>query len=172
MFKKGDKIRRISNREIFTVKGVYGELEYDKRNFSDAEKGVLLDNDWWDYKDNFELVEEKCEGRVDVFKQIYSDFIPVSKNFWGKSLLDCRVQGSWENQVYKPKKTIMSKITTFAKNLVLSADEKLLRKFGLKNECGEYTSDARELVIEKLIADNQAYLIDTAKALEVEEKNK
>ena len=66
----------------------------------------------------------------------------------------------------------MSKITTFAKNLVLSADEKLLRKFGLKNECGEYTSDARELVIEKLIADNQAYLIDTAKALEVEEKNK
>lgn len=70
------------------------------------------------------------------------------------------------------KKSIMSKITTFAKNLTLTSDEKLLRKYGLKNECGEYTDEAEQLVISKLVKENEAYLIEIAKGLELEEKNK
>lgn len=70
-------------------------------------------------------------------------------------------------------KTIMSKVTSFVKNLTLSADEKLLRKYNLKNECGEYTSEAIDAVKLKLVSDNENYLIEIAKGLEEEEnKNK
>jgi len=69
-------------------------------------------------------------------------------------------------------KTIMSKITTFAKNLILSSDEKLLRKHGLHTECGDPTSEAIDLVITKLVKENEAYLIELAKGIELEEKSK
>ena len=70
------------------------------------------------------------------------------------------------------KKSIMSSIIDFASNLVLSADEKLLRKYGLKNECG-FTETAMSIVMNKLIADNQAYLIQVATAKQEEDnKNK
>jgi len=64
----------------------------------------------------------------------------------------------------------MSNIVKFAKNMVLSADEKLLRKYGLKGECGEYSDEAREIVMDKLIHDNEQVLIDIAKAKEAEDK--
>lgn len=64
----------------------------------------------------------------------------------------------------------MSKIANFVKNSLLSADEKLLRKYNLKDECGEYTHEAQELVIAKLIKDNEAYLIQVATDLQAEEK--
>lgn len=102
----------------------------------------------------FELVEEKKK------------FIFIPPEFY-KQLNEFQSY-KWED--YKPKQTIMSKITTFAKNLVLSADEKLLRKYGLKNECGEYTDEAEVLVTQKLIKENEAYLIELAKGMEVEEK--
>jgi len=70
------------------------------------------------------------------------------------------------------KQTIMSKITTFAKNLVLSADEKLLRKYGLHTECGEATEEATDLVIAKLVKENESYLIELATAMQAEEAKK
>lgn len=69
------------------------------------------------------------------------------------------------------KKTIMSKITEFAKNLVLSADEKLLRKHDLKDSCGEYTEEAGVIVMQKIMKDNEEYLISIAKQLEEETKS-
>lgn len=68
------------------------------------------------------------------------------------------------------KKTIMSKITTFVKNSLLSADEKVLRKYGLKNECGEFTQEATDLVVAKLVKENEEYLVKVAKDMEAEEK--
>lgn len=65
---------------------------------------------------------------------------------------------------------IMSSIKEFAKNLILSADEKLLRSQGLKTECGDYTQDAKDIVMEKLAKENEAYLIEIAKAKKEEEK--
>ena len=70
----------------------------------------------------------------------------------------------------KSPKTIMTTIKEFAKNLVLSTDEKLLRKHGLKNACGDYTIDAKDLVIDKLTSDNVKYLIDIAEQKEKEEE--
>jgi len=65
---------------------------------------------------------------------------------------------------------IMSNLSTFVKNSLLSADEKLLRKYGLKDSCGDYTDEAEQLVMQKLIADNNAYLVEVATAKQAEEK--
>lgn len=70
------------------------------------------------------------------------------------------------------KKSIMTKIIDFAKDLILSADEKLLRKYGLKDECGNYTLNAKELVIEKLTKENEIYLLEIAGKFEAEEVKK
>jgi hypothetical protein len=37
-------------------------------------------------------------------------------------------------------------IVTFAKNLTLSSDEKLLREVGIKDNCGNYTGSALDIV--------------------------
>jgi len=76
------------------------------------------------------------------------------------------------DETINPVKKIMSNIIDFAKNLSLSADEKLLRKHNLKDSFGEYTSEARELVIQKLIADNEQYFVDIATKKETSENKK
>lgn len=72
------------------------------------------------------------------------------------------------------KKTFMSEATTsvveFAKSLLLSKEEKLLREAGLKDSCGEYTGAAKDIVLNKLVAENEAYLIDIAKKMAAEKK--
>lgn len=72
----------------------------------------------------------------------------------------------------KNKSKDMSKLTRFVKNMVLSADERLLRKVGLKDECGDFTEEAKQIVLNKLTADNSAELISIAKELEKERKTK
>jgi hypothetical protein len=76
------------------------------------------------------------------------------------------------NKLIKPNKLTktMSNIVTFAKNLALSKEEKLLRKYGLKDECGNYTAYAGEIIMKKLIEDNEAELIKICEAKEAEEK--
>lgn len=65
---------------------------------------------------------------------------------------------------------IMSRLTSFVKNSLLSADEKLLRKYDLKDSCGDYTSEAEQLVMQKLMKDNESYLVEVATAMETEDK--
>lgn len=65
---------------------------------------------------------------------------------------------------------IMNNIVTFAKDLLLSADEKLLRKYGLHDENGNTTGTADALVAAKLVKDNEPYLLEIAKAKEADEK--
>ena len=66
----------------------------------------------------------------------------------------------------------MTTVIEFAKGLALGADEKLLRKQGLKDSCGNFTPDAKELVIQKLVADNIKYLLDIATQKETDESTK
>lgn len=70
------------------------------------------------------------------------------------------------------KKSIMSKVTTYIKNLTLSAEEKLVRKYGLHDENGETTCTGKEAILEKFYAskENQDYLISIAQGLDVEAK--
>ncbi len=64
----------------------------------------------------------------------------------------------------------MTSIAKFVKNLALSADEKLLCKFGFKNDCGEYTQEAEQFAVLKACEAQEAAMIEVAKGLEAEEK--
>ena len=68
-------------------------------------------------------------------------------------------------------KNKMSNIKEFAKNLLLSKEDKLLRQVGLQDNYGEYTQDAKDLVLAKLVEENKAYLVEIAEKKEKEEKN-
>ncbi|TAL21828.1 MAG: hypothetical protein EPN94_12145 [Nitrospirae bacterium] len=70
------------------------------------------------------------------------------------------------------KKTLMSNIIDKVKNLLLSPEEKLLRKHGLKNENGGYTNDFKELAIEKLCKDKEAEIIADVQKIDAEEERK
>jgi len=69
-------------------------------------------------------------------------------------------------------KNIMSNIVNFAKDLLLSAEEKLLRKYGLHDENSNNTSEARQLINDKIYnsPENQAYLLEVAVAKQADEK--
>jgi hypothetical protein len=71
---------------------------------------------------------------------------------------------------FKFKHTIMNNIVNFAKNLTLSKEEKLLRKSGLKDECGNYTREARRIVMIKLCSENETHLVEIATELDKEIK--
>lgn len=74
-------------------------------------------------------------------------------------------------QEFKKQEKIMSKITRFVKNLALSEGDKLLRKYGFQDECGDFTSDAREFALIKLCEDKKAAMVAVAQGLEQEEKD-
>ncbi len=73
-----------------------------------------------------------------------------------------------ENSARSGSNTPMKGIVQFVKNALLSSDEKLLRKFALKTECGDYTQAAKDIVINKLCRDNEAELVTAATAYEAE----
>lgn len=59
---------------------------------------------------------------------------------------------------------MIKSITKFIKELTLTADEKLLRKYDLKDECGEWTDEAEDALTRKFLDENTDYLIGIAKA--------
>ena len=61
-------------------------------------------------------------------------------------------------------------IRKFVKTLTLSKEDKLLREYGLQNDCGDFTEEAKELVINKLVEENKAYLVEIATKLKEEDK--
>ena len=69
------------------------------------------------------------------------------------------------------KKNIMSTITKFVKDLGLSADEKLLRKYNLKTDCGDYTSESINVLLQDICKEREARLIEIANGLEAENKS-
>ena len=82
------------------------------------------------------------------------------------------LQTNQNNKLTPKGKNIMSNIVSFAKDLLLSPNEKLLRKCGLHDEYGKNTNDARELIMDKFLnsPENQAYLLEVAEAKQADEK--
>ena len=64
----------------------------------------------------------------------------------------------------------MNKIALYVKNLGLSKDEKVMRRQGIKNEHGEFTVSAKEIIINALCKEREADLLTIANELEAEEK--
>lgn len=172
-FQVGDKVRvkehivRDSNKINTLPVGYIGVITRID-TFPNGSYADLGDIWHWAYLDALELVEEEKK-----FEPCSNPHGMIPENLCYGSLCGIEIYQSDDLTIKKQtKNNIMSKITTFAKNLVLSADEKLLRKYGLKDECGEFTDEAESLVIAKLVKENESYLIELAKGMEEEEKNK
>lgn len=177
-FKVGDKVKVLNKHDYNTlveIGKVYTVIKIKDSPYPyELDCGTCMMEKW------LKLVEEEpyyttCSGSgiavaSSNIQEIINDMMEQTKKF---SVYPMYMTGmDYGHTIKNNKTTIMSKITTFAKNLVLSADEKLLRKYGLHDECGNHTDEAEELVIAKLVKENEAYLIELAKGMELEEKNK
>lgn len=195
-FKVGDKVR--VNRKTFMNGwseskipiGTIGELAERFLSSDGCTPYWRLKNypiSCYDYvfESDIELAENYYFNMVDTINNAYQkmDLDFLSTMDMGNVIYRTDYIGEYANYPFfikdysnsnceKSPKNIMTTIKEFAKNLVLSADEKLLRKHGLKDGCGSYTADAKDLVIEKLTSDNEKYLIDIAEQKEKEENKK
>lgn len=111
---------------------------------------------------------------VKIKKESYGNFVDVV-NVDGDGV---SVGGTYAHQFSKIKsinnkksENIMSNIKQFVKNSLLSKEEKLLRKVGFKSECGEYTQDAIDVVINMIVKEKESELIKIATDIESENIN-
>lgn len=194
-FKVGDRVRIVHRWSVDSSehKGRLGTIldfisHEDFISGQDNPNGNLwkVDMDSQEYniavwEEEIELVEEPkmldgsnaCTLPVGTYSVAFDEITErqLYENVFGNSLKELKNNDAPCASQNKTR-GIMSKISSFVKNLALSEDEKLLRKYGLKDECGEYTCEAKDLVIQKLIGDNNAYLVEVAKGLEAEESKK
>lgn len=142
-FKVGDKVRLVAEDKLYGC--------------------IVL------FRDNDFLIE-RADGQGwsrdrDVPETYQSKY---SNKYWFTNYNE--VEKIEENITIKESKNIMSKALDFVKELTLSSDEKLLRKWGLKDNEGNYTDDAEVIITNKLIEDNKAHLLSIAQGLEDKEK--
>lgn len=118
------------------------------------------------------------ENNIKLVEKSTPRWIPIA----GEELKDgdiIKLEGKFIYKTEDPRdgnvggvKKAMSRVRSFIKNLTLSSEDKLLREYGFQNECGDYTDDARELVISKLVADNKAYIVEIAQGMKKEDEER
>ncbi len=132
--------------ELKTGHTTYTTQEFlDKYNKKEEEIKINIMtpfNTGWNYRDYLD----------------YFPFIPDSANTIMQTQKDYKLDNKNMN------------IKKFVKTLTLSKEDKLLREYGLQDDCGDFTEEAKELVINKLVEDNKAYLIEIATKLKEEDK--
>ncbi len=164
-FKVGDRVRTIrKTRGDFDL-----ESSIKRRNGSD--EGVIeriegikfvVSGDWFAESD-LELAFDYQET-INKIGRYYNEQFNGSKNKVGEKMDNCDVDCGAKVE------STFSSVVNFVKKSLLSADEKLLRKYGLKDSCGEFTREAERVVMNKLVTDNEKYLIEVATNLQAEEK--
>ena len=145
----------------------------------------ILEDFWNDYKENtiiflnywgeneitygYKLEDDHTAYTTQEFLNKYGKKEDV---FLTKYLLEDAIKslsGSiWEKELEDNNKTM--NIKKIVKTLTLSKEDKLLREYGLQNDCGDFTEEAKEIVINKLVEDNKAYLVEIATQLKEEDK--
>lgn len=150
-FKVGDTVVCIANRNV--------SCGADREKFRNGTlKTELIFNGL------YKIVKYKNED--------YGEFVEVVSLNGDGIIINGTHANQFELKEIKTNKTIMGTITEFAKNLTLSADEKALRKVGLKTECGDYTAEAQSIVIQTLCKEREAMLVEIANKKIDEDKNK
>ncbi len=158
-FKNGDKIMISTESNYFGGKAV--EI-------------VMVDNSQIPYKvkvldDSDDYTYWVKESDVDYLIE-HEDC--VTKKFEKGDIITGKSSNIKKGSINKFKETIMTNIVDFAKNMTLSKEEKTLREAGLKDECGDYTVEAKKIVMTKLIKDNEEYLLEVVNNRMKEEKAK
>ncbi len=121
---------------------------------------------------SYVLGEKECYEMKPSFnsREIFMDWTRAEKIFGHYNIGTNQLINKSKQNLMGHFKEGADKVVKFAKNLKLSKEEKLLRKHGLKDECGDYTGAYRELVNEKFYRDNEAYVVGIATQMEEEDK--
>ena len=162
-YKVGDRLIHKCNRGVIQLteyNSEYGEWSSNYvRGYRNCDRWTI------DYlNDNFTKV---CEGGGIVeYKPNHS--LPNYKWYIDENTNVPNVPT--EKTIFNKIKDTTMNLVKFAKDLTLSAEEKLLRKYGLKQDDGIYTQSAIDLIQQKLCKDNEQYLIDLLNEQEKENK--
>ena len=110
------------------------------------------------------------EEYIKVFQCTFDNGNAWANGEYDTLLNDC---STWkkheEDNLVKDNNKAMN-IKKFVKTLTLSKEDKLLREQGLQNDSGDFTDTAKELIIDKLVEENKAYLVEIATQLKEEDK--
>lgn len=153
-FKVGDRVRyndphhesEIPKGYIFTVRCV-----------SSFGKTVYLSN-----------LDEKPAGRI-------GNSCECGKHHWVSSeskleLVEDKAYIKLKEVIIEEQITIMKDVQMFVKNLALSKDERALREVGLKTDCGVYTQDAIDIILQDMCKEKECRLIEIAHGVLKEKK--
>ena len=122
------------------------------------------------------------DGDKDIRETLWDNYkenTSVSLNYWKKNEITYGNDFKTDHKTYTTQEFLdkynkldnkIMNIKKFVKTLTLSKEDKLLREYGLQNDCGDFTEEARELVINKLVEENKAYLVEIATKLKEEDK--
>jgi hypothetical protein len=131
-FKAGDRVRRSDGAED-VVLGVPRIPEYDGMDYAAPAKGFILARNNWEWQKDWTLIEEK---EYNITKLSYTNMCKEMDYEMGVS-----------TQYNKSlKETIMKNVVDFAKNMMITKEEKLLRKANLQDENGNWTESAVDIV--------------------------
>lgn len=159
------------------TKGDYIKVVYcmlDNGNAWVLEDKDILEHLWDEYKENTIIClnydgnnEITYDDKLEDDHTTYTtqEFINKYDKLAGAAWL----YGPIEKEELEDNNKTMN-IKKFVKTLTLSKEDKLLREYGLQNDCGDFTEEAKELVINKLVEDNKAYLVEIATQLKEEDK--
>ncbi len=180
-FKVGDRVRvfgKTLNNFTCEIGKITGKRESTEDQwFVEAIEGKIgnkFDSENYIKESDMELIEEYLKLTFEPTPLGSSGTITVSTSGTTEWFF---IDQTFKEQEYpinttNKKKTTMNKISTFIKNVTLSADEKLLRKHGLHDSDGNNTDDAKDAIDESIYnsKESQTYLLSIAEGLEKEAK--
>ena len=177
-FKVGDRVRVVRNivrdtSQIKTLTSPYDGIITNIGSLTNKDKYAEFNfnENAWCFLDALELIEQKMYSVVcDISKETKHDL--VWKSYEKSLMAEFDTAFCGDKTLTNKKQTIMNKITSFVKKSLLSSDEKLLRKFGFKDDSGEYTEAGQEFAIKDLCYEKEASMIVVAREMESEEKAK
>lgn len=121
----------------------------------------------WTYIDSSKasgiLDEETLNRSIEhLRKTTYQNIIPITPRPVG-------LEEYWFNHTNK-KKSLMSNLIKFVKDLAVDADTKLLRKYGMEDECGNPTGEGQDLADLLNYQARRKEIVDYCKAKQEEDK--
>lgn len=141
-FEIGDRIKNICQPK--SGQGNYGEL------------GEVVDIDG----DTVYVEYDNGDDGHSKNPSKYYQIINTERVFNKKSV---RVEDRSEKPVNNIKK--------FVKSMLMTADDRLLVAEGLMSECGVYTQESIDVVLQDLCAENKARLVEVATAIKADRKD-
>jgi hypothetical protein len=171
-FKVGDRVKDSKNRygTIMEINN-FIEVKFDVPRFGSGTYDKFYGGNYWCSNENeLELVEESKELKT-LTELMRDGLMKTWVLYTGETINKYETEYPRDGNVGGVKK-VMQNVKSFVKRLTLSSDDKLLREYGFQNECGDYTDEARELVISKLVADNKAYIVEIAQRMKEEDEKK